>query len=254
MHVDLDHVALATRDASPAIHTLVTELSGTVLFGGHGVGFRPMQILLGDAEQGMRVELLEPWLTGENDFLDRFLTQHGQGPHHLTFKVDSLDDALDRVRSAGLTPVNVDRSDDEWQEAFLLPREANGTVVQLAQAVDIFPSRADLLDHVRRHGPHTHPQWWIDPPAPTGVRAILDRVVIVSPSPDLACRLFADILQGNVEHEDRGVVDLVWPSGARLRIVTDTTMPPGVDHLAGRINAPARELDIAGTRVVLEPC
>ena len=85
--MDLDHVALATRDVRDALDVLVGELGGTVLFGGNSVGFRPMQLRLGDATGGMNVELLEPWDVERNDFLERFVARHGAGAHHLTFKV-----------------------------------------------------------------------------------------------------------------------------------------------------------------------
>lgn len=254
MHTDLDHVALATRDAAPVVHLFAGAFGGTILFGGQGPGFRPMQILLGDESEGMRVELLEPWDTDRNDFLERFLARHGDGPHHLTFKVDSLDSALEACAKAGLTPVNINRSDPTWQEAFLMPREAHGTVVQFAQTRGDFPDRAQLLDHVRRNGPETHPQWWPDPVAPEGpVRpAVLDRVVVRTPVPEEATAFFSDFLGGRVETERPGGVDLAWPGGGRIRLATDADQPPGVSHLVGRIAGDATTVEVAGTRLVLE--
>ena len=100
----LDHVALATRDVAGPLDTLVGELGGLVLSGGHGVGFRPMQVFLGDDRGGMKVELLEPWEPERNDFLERFVARHGAGPHHLTFKVPDLAAAIEDVRAAGYYP------------------------------------------------------------------------------------------------------------------------------------------------------
>jgi catechol 2,3-dioxygenase-like lactoylglutathione lyase family enzyme len=254
VQIDLDHVALATRDARASIRTLVVDLSGLILFGGQSVGFRPMQILVGDVTEGMRVELLEPWRTDQNDFLERFLTRHGDGPHHLTFKVDDLDEALEEVVAAGVVPVNVDRSDPGWQEAFLMPADAHGTVVQLAASATTFPSRAAMIDHIRRHGPDGHPRWWPDMPASHGTRAFLDRVVMRTPDLDAATAFFSGLLRGEVENVKDVSVDLVWPGGARLRLVSDASAAPGIDHLLGRIGAPARALEIAGARFVLEEC
>jgi len=44
---DLDHVALAAADTSPALRFLTGDLGGTILFGGQAIGFRPMQVWLG---------------------------------------------------------------------------------------------------------------------------------------------------------------------------------------------------------------
>src|SRR4029077_4696076 len=99
---DLDHVALAALDTSDALRFLTGELAGTVIFGGESIGFRPMQVWGGTADGGgMPVDVPEPWGVEQNDFLARFVARHGAGPHHLTFKVKSLADALERLRAAG---------------------------------------------------------------------------------------------------------------------------------------------------------
>ena len=48
---DLDHVALAAADTSDALRFLTGALGGTVIFGGQAIGFRPMQVWLGDARR-----------------------------------------------------------------------------------------------------------------------------------------------------------------------------------------------------------
>jgi methylmalonyl-CoA/ethylmalonyl-CoA epimerase len=229
---DLDHVALAAADTSGALRFLTGELGGTILFGGQAIGFRPMQVWVGtdDARDGMAVELLEPWDTERNDFLTRFVARHGAGPHHLTFKVPDLAAALERVRAAGCTPVKVDVSDPEWKEAFVMPREAHGTVVQLAEAQLEFPSRAKLLAHVLRYGVEGRPRWWVDPAPSNGVHARLRRVVIGTPSVESGLAFFSGLLQGDVLATRDGAVELGWPTGARL-LVERRDGPPGVDRL-----------------------
>ena len=65
------------------------------------------------------------------------------------------------ARGAGFHPVNIDVSDPEWKEAFLMPREANGTVVQLAESHGHPESRAEMIAHVGQNGPNSHPRWWV---------------------------------------------------------------------------------------------
>jgi methylmalonyl-CoA/ethylmalonyl-CoA epimerase len=229
---DLDHIALAADDTSDALRFLTGPLGGTVIFGGQSIGFRPMQVWVGTPNgDGMPVELLEPWAVDRNDFLARFLARRGAGPHHLTFKVASLAAALERVRGAGLHPVNVDVSDPEWKEAFLMPAEANGTVVQLAESHGHPESRAELLAHVAVHGPNQHPRWWSEPSPAEGEPARLRRVVLRTPALARAVEFFADILEGDVERASDQRVDLVWPRGARISLESRPDAPPGVDRL-----------------------
>lgn len=251
--IRLDHVALATRDAGAALARLVSEWDGTILFGGESVGYRPMQIRLGDAHEGMNVELLEPFRAEENDFLERFLVRHGEGPHHLTFKVDSLAEMLDRVRAAGLSPVGVDTSDPTWQEAFLQPREAHGTVVQLAQSTwDAVPF-ADLYATAREQGPDAHPRWW--PKVARGAgdeRVVLRRVVLESPDIAATLAFYQDLLDGEVVERGEGWAELTWPGDAHLRLEAGRG-PAGITRLEATGDGPRREVVVAGARLVIEP-
>ena len=246
---DLDHVALAAADTSGALRFLTGRLGGTVIFGGQSIGFRPMQVWVGTREgDGMPVELLEPWAVEQNDFLARFVERHGAGPHHLTFKVTDLAAALERVRGAGFHPVNVNVSDPQWKEAFLMPAEAHGTVVQLAESHGYAETRAGLLDEVAARGPDMHPRWWSDPSPAEHAPARLRRVVLRTPMLATAVEFFAGILEGDIEHESPERVDLVWPRGARIGLEYRPDAPAGVDRL--EVEGLADEETVIGTRFV----
>jgi catechol 2,3-dioxygenase-like lactoylglutathione lyase family enzyme len=251
--MDLDHVALATRDVTPILDLFVGELGGLVLFGGQGPGFRPMQVRLGDENDGMTVELLEPWDTEHNDFLERFLARNGDGPHHLTFKVPDLAAALDRARTAGFQPVGVDVSDPDWKEAFLHPREAHGTVVQLAESHHRLETRAELLEHVRRYGADGHPRWWPETPPPGERRGLLRRVVVATPSLPATLGFFAGLLGGEEVAAGEGWVELGWPGAGRVKLEHRPGAPPGIDRLEGDVDGPPAEYAVAGTRLLLAP-
>jgi catechol 2,3-dioxygenase-like lactoylglutathione lyase family enzyme len=245
---DLDHVAIAAADTSDALRYLTGQLGGTILFGGEAYGFRPMQVWLGTQEgDGMPVELLEPWNVERNDFLARFVARHGAGPHHMTFKVPDLMAALERVRGASFHPVNIDVSDPDWKEAFLMPREAHGTVVQLAESHGHPETRAEMLAHVREHGPNMHPRWWVDP-LPAEGKGVLRRVVLRTPALTSAVSFFAGVLQGDVEHESATRVDLVWPRGARVGLEEQPGATPGVDRL--EVEGLPEPVTLLGTRFV----
>lgn len=247
----LDHVALATRDASAALVTLVGDLGATALSGGHGVGFRPMQVYLGDDGSGMKLELLEPWDTAHDDFLERFVTRHGDGPHHLTFKVDDLAAMLDRVDAAGLHPVSVDLSEPMWREAFLQPREAHGTVVQLAQSSSPLKTALAEYEVAVEHGAAGEPVWWTEPPSRAPDPAFLRRVVIAAPSVDAALGFFGGLLEGETADAGEGWVELSWAGGARVRLEERSDRAPGIDRLELDGPGPTRELVVAGARLVV---
>ena len=246
LRVDLDHVALATTDAGPALTTLVGELGALVLSGGQSRGFRPMQVRVGDATRGMTVELLEPWAVHQNDFLARFLARHGDGPHHLTVKVDDFDAALDATRATGRSPVGINRADPHWMEAFLVPAEACGTVVQLAAQADAVDVAA-LIAHAETDGPLAHPAWWPPLPARAPRSAELRRVVLRTPDRAEALRFFGGLLGGEASPAGDHATELVWPGGGRL-CLEDHDGPPGIDRL--ELAGPSPERRIAGTRFV----
>ena len=228
----LDHVALAAPDISEALQLLAGPLGGTITSGGNAVGFRVVQVWLGDKTgEGMTVELIEPWDAERNDFLARFLAKHGVGPHHLTFKVPDIVDALDRLREAGYNPVNVDLSEPEWREAFLLPREAQGTVVQLAQPGQVLSDRAAQLAHVAAHGPRQNPRWWGDTPCAIAPPTYLRRVVLATTSLPAALAFFGALLGGEEAASGSSWTELAWPGGAHLRIEERRDRAPGIDRL-----------------------
>jgi methylmalonyl-CoA/ethylmalonyl-CoA epimerase len=259
LNPDLDHVALASRDVREPLDALVCELGALVLFGGQNVGFRFVQVRLGDVDAGMTVELLEPWDVERNDFLERFLSGRDGGAHHLTFKVDDLAATLARVQEAGFRPVQVDLSDPEWKEAFLHPREAHGTVVQLAESHGDFPTRAELLASVRQHGAEGHPRWWPEPPPRGPIAGVLRQVVLVTPSLPATTGFFAGLLGGTEAAAGEGWIELAWPGGGRVRLEEHPGASPGIDRLdvelpgaAGRDHGESK-LTLAGTRIAVTP-
>lgn len=218
--IDLDHVALAAADTAPLLHFLTGELGGTALWGGHGIGFRPMQVLIGDETGGMKIELLEPWAAEQNDFLQRFVERHHSGPHHMTFKVPDIHAAIAHATELGYPPVSVNTENPEWREAFLMPKQSHGTVIQLAQSDDTREDvpRAVWLAEIRRNGPNGNPRWWQDPQPARGPRCFLRRVVVAVADFEAARRMYTELLGATIEGETAERCDFVWPGGARVAI------------------------------------
>lgn len=202
VHAVLDHVAVAAQRWELTWPRYVGMLGGRWFSGGLGNGFAPCQLRFAN---GARLEVLAPHQTSDNPFLARFLEQHGPGPHHLTFKVPDLDNALTVVRSAGFDPVGIDRSDPGWFEAFLHPRQAGGIVVQLAQ------QNGDW----REPAPDNFPE-------PATVPSSLLRATHVVADIEAAGALFVGLLGGQARHRsspDATVIDVSWDGPLSLRLV-----------------------------------
>jgi methylmalonyl-CoA epimerase len=126
--LELDHVAVAVHSIEEAIKLYRDALGGEYLMGNDSTdgGWRWAQFKF---PNGGKVELLEP--RGEG-FLSRFLEKHGEGLHHMTFKTDDLEAAIEHVKGLGYELVDIDLESRHWKEAFLRPSKAHGTLIQLA--------------------------------------------------------------------------------------------------------------------------
>ena len=209
---DLDHVAHAVTRWQDVWGRYATDLGAEWKSGGPGPGFAPAQLQFA---AGSRVEVLMPWDVEVNDFLSRFLSNNGPGPHHLTFKVPDLPDAVERARAFGIEPVGIDLSHPEWLEAFLHPKHATGVVVQLAQAQQGWasPPPEDYPSARRMRSDGSGPV----PPAS------LLRVCHVVADVDAGLRLFGGLLSGQIDAEGAfdGMrwIDLSWPGPLAVRLV-----------------------------------
>lgn len=124
-----DHVAVAVNEIKPALRLFRNALGGEYLMGGDQTGaWRWLQLRY---PGGGKVELLEPLADG---FLSRFLEDHGEGLHHVTFKTGDIRGAIAAIESAGYELVDVNIENEHWKEAFLRPSKAHGTLIQIAQS------------------------------------------------------------------------------------------------------------------------
>lgn len=82
---------------------------------------------------GTEIQLMEP---GTGTPLGRRLEKHGEGVHHICFTADDVEDAVERLRRAGLQTSD-DVSQDPrmpWQRwSWVLPASAHGTLVEVAR-------------------------------------------------------------------------------------------------------------------------
>lgn len=226
--LDLDHAAIAAHDATPVLEQLVGRLGATVLYGALDVGFRWVLLHAGDEHAGMMIELLEPWNADEAPFLARFLERRGEGAHHLTFKTSDLRSTISAVERSGRQLVDQRLENPEWRDAFLRPRDAHGTIVQLVQTTIARPALTEMLTTAREMGPgalsafaggagtQVADVWWRAPPQRAEPKA-LRCVVFAAQDPELAAGFYENLLGGERLTSTRpGRIELAWHSGGHV--------------------------------------
>jgi len=124
----LDHVAFAVKDKERASIYLTNILGAKEVFDMEWGGFRFTTFLMGS---GSMLELV--YADDPDSFVNRFIAKRGEGIHHLTFKVRDIEEMVEHLRTRGLSPFDINTSNDLWKECYIHPREAMGTLIQFAE-------------------------------------------------------------------------------------------------------------------------
>jgi len=237
--LELDHVALATARISDANATIVGRLGGRRYDCGPGIGFRWAQWSFA---RGERIEILEP--DGPpGGFLHRFLERSGPGVHHVTFKVRDIATVAAAARAFGYDAVGYDDRNPGWKEMFLHPKQAQGIVVQLAEA---HPE----LDHTTQGPDGPFPPYdgpSVEPASIVGLR-------LLATSSAAAERQWAGLLDGTMT-TSADTLEFSWArSPLTIRVTIDPSAAPGpisieVAGVAG-MAAPGGAIEALGTRFV----
>jgi methylmalonyl-CoA/ethylmalonyl-CoA epimerase len=129
----IDHIAVVVQDMEAALKVYRDALGlplarvEDVPAEGVKVAFLPMPE--GDGE----VELVQP--TDEESGIARFLAKRGQGIHHICFRVDDIQAAMDHVTANGLQVIEDEpRVGSQGQKyVFIHPKSAHGVLIELYQ-------------------------------------------------------------------------------------------------------------------------
>jgi len=125
----VDHVAAAVRDLERtlAVFREVFGIGDLRRFENDRDGFWGAVFSLGS---GSRFELISP--TRPDSFLTRFLSERGEGLHHVTLEVANLDGFIARLEQAGFRVLR-GRETDSYREAFIHPVGFFGILIQLTE-------------------------------------------------------------------------------------------------------------------------
>ena len=137
MGIRVDHIGIAVNDldsSSEFWRLIGLEQGNDELNVEQGVNIRFF-----GSEQGTdatKIELLSP--TSSNTPIGRFLEKKGPGVQQIAFRVDNLQELLDKLKSAGVRLINETPTSGahESQIAFVHPSSTGGVLVELLQYED----------------------------------------------------------------------------------------------------------------------
>ena len=134
MFAQIDHVGIAVEDLDAAI-ALHEQMYGLSLAHREVVEEQGVEAVLLDVGAS-HVELLRP--LQPDTAVGRFLASRGPGLHHVAYRVDDIDAALDALRDRGLQLIDETPRAGirDSRVAFVHPRSTGGVLTEIVQPAE----------------------------------------------------------------------------------------------------------------------
>lgn len=138
----IDHIGIAVRGLEERLKFWSGEL-GLEVGGIETVETEQVKLALLPVG-GTRIELIEP--TAEDSAVAKFLAKRGEGLHHIAMRVDNLEQAVERMKEAGVVFVGAaPRPGAEGSSvAFVHPKSAGGVLLELVQSAPATEGTAEI--------------------------------------------------------------------------------------------------------------
>ena len=136
----IDHVGIAVKSLEDAVK-VYEQAVGLTLAGYDEVDEQGVRVaMLGIGES--RIELLEP--TRPDSPIEKFMTKRGEGVHHIAVRVDDLEEALERLKTAGVRLIDdtPKRGAHNTRIAFVHPASTHGVLMELVEHVQSVATKA----------------------------------------------------------------------------------------------------------------
>jgi methylmalonyl-CoA/ethylmalonyl-CoA epimerase len=131
MEKTLDHIGVAVRNIEDSIHFYENVLGATLIdrYRSDAKGVES-EIAIMDVE-GDRTELLAP-TNNETSPIARFIRQKGKGVHHIAYRVDDLDVALEELEQQGIRVLEDSLRVNKHGRRliYLNPADTEGTIIE----------------------------------------------------------------------------------------------------------------------------
>ncbi|MBJ8028487.1 VOC family protein [Bacillus cereus group sp. N21] len=131
MNKKIDHIGIAVRDIDSSIRFYEKVLSGTLIdrYISEAIGVESEVAIL--EVNGDRIELLAP-TNNTTSPIARFIKQKGKGVHHIAYRVDNLNQALEELKQQGIrTLEHTLRINKHGRRLiYLNPADTEGTIIE----------------------------------------------------------------------------------------------------------------------------
>ncbi len=130
---NLYHVAIAVNNLDSAEKVYTTALGLKVEHREVVEDQKVSTSMLVPRDGGTAIELLEPM--SEDSPISKFLEKRGEGIHHICYKVDDIEQVLDKLKEKGVRLIDETPRPGAYNSrvAFIHPKAMNGVLVELAE-------------------------------------------------------------------------------------------------------------------------
>ena len=134
MSYSIDHLCIAVKSLAQA--RKFYENLGLEIHGEESVETEKVKVAMVPLGES-RIELLEP--TSEDSTIAKFLAKRGEGLHHVSLRVDNLEEAVEKLKASGARMISEDIKIGAGGHlyVFVHPQSTNGVLLELVQEAPI---------------------------------------------------------------------------------------------------------------------
>jgi methylmalonyl-CoA epimerase len=127
----IDHIGIAVKSLSAAVK-VYEQAVGLKIAGYDEVDDQGVRVAMLDIGES-RIELLEP--TRPDSPIEKFMNKRGEGIHHIAVRVDNIEQALQRLKTAGVRLIDETpkRGAHNTRVAFVHPASTHGVLMELVE-------------------------------------------------------------------------------------------------------------------------
>lgn len=127
----IDHIGIAVKSLAEAVK-VYEQAMGLKLAGYDVVEEQGVRVAMLDIGES-RIELVEP--TRPDSPIEKFMAKRGEGIHHIAVRVDNIEDALARLKAAGVRLIDETprRGAHNTRIAFVHPASTHGVLMELVE-------------------------------------------------------------------------------------------------------------------------